>query len=528
MLQDYRLWQRDYLLEISRAMTSQLDLREVLRVILEAATELVGGQAGLIALVQPDSSYQITASYGLPTQVWPLLDPLFQDTPAEDAQDPQRWAIPNLRSRLGDVSRAVGIVFRQVVGLPMVIGNRLVGVIYVLRRDGAAFSPSDQRVLLSFAGQAAIAVQNAKLYSEVTQEKRRLDAIIENSGDGVMILDPEYRITVFNRALALMTGIPAEKALGRPCWEVLVSQDPGQDQSVCKLCPPAECRSGSQSRVEGDFTRPDGTRATFSITYSPLLDVNGQLVNIIANVRDITQIREAEEMKSTFISVISHELRTPVALIKGYASTLRREDANWDKETLRESLAVIEEESDRLDALIRNLLDVSRLQAGQMKLDKSDVRIDKMAERVINDFRTQTARHHFVLDFPKDFPVVQADHERLRQVLTNLLSNAIKYSPDGGQIMVSGRFDDEWVYVAVTDQGIGIPANERERIFDRFYRVESALSRRTQGAGLGLYLVKSVIDAHGGRIWVDSVPGQGSTFVFTLPRDEGSQRRGGL
>lgn len=519
MLQDYRLWQRDYLLEINRAMTSQLDLREVLRIILEGATELVGGQGGLIAMVQPDSSYQITASYGLPTQVWPLLDPLFQDTPAEDAQDPQRWTIPNLRSRLNEISDTVGTVFRQVVGLPMVIGNRLVGVIYVLRRDGAAFSTSDRRVLLSFAGQAAIAVQNARLYSQIAQEKRRLDAIIENSGDGVMILDPDYRISVFNRALAAMTGILAEEAIGRPCWEVLVSQDPGQDQSVCQLCPPSSCQDGNQAQVEGDFTRPDGTRVTFSITYSPLLDVDNKLVNIIANVRDITHIREAEEMKSTFISVVSHELKTPVALIKGYASTLRREDANWDKETLSDSLAVIEEESDRLDVLISNLLDVSRLQSGQMKLNKSDVRVDLMAARVVNDFGTQTARHTFALDFPADFPVIQADHERLRQVLTNLVSNAIKYSPDGGRIMVSGRFDDESVYVAVTDQGIGVSANDRERIFDRFYRVESALSRRTQGAGLGLYLVKSVVDAHGGRIWVDSEPGKGSTFVFTLPRE---------
>jgi signal transduction histidine kinase len=224
-------------------------------------------------------------------------------------------------------------------------------------------------------------------------------------------------------------------------------------------------------------------------------------------------------MKSTFTSVISHELKTPVALIKGYAGTLRREDADWDQETMRESLAVIEEESDRLTQLIDNLLDASRLQAGQMRLDKTDVRMDKLAARMVKEFRTQTSLHTFVLDFPEGFPPVQGDEERLRQVLSNLISNAIKYSPNSGEIRVSGRFDDERVYVAVSDQGIGIPAGERERIFDRFYRVDSALSRRTQGAGLGLYLVKSVIEAHRGHIWVASDPGQGSTFVFTLHRD---------
>jgi PAS domain S-box-containing protein len=448
-----------------------------------------------------------------------LLNPLFTDIPeAQGAPDPLHWNVPNLQQRLNDIARRVGIVLRQVVGLPMSVRDVLVGVIYVFRREGAAFSIADRRILSAFAGQAAIAVHNARLYYQVTQDKRRLDAIIENSGDGVMILDPSQRITVFNRALSIMTGIPASEALGRPCWEILVSQDP-KDQTVCALCPPADCQRGDKAYVESDFIRQDGTRITFGITYSPLLDTDNQLVNIIANVHDITHFREAEEMKSTFVSVISHELKTPVALIKGYANTLRREDADWDQETVSESLAVIEEESDRLASLIDNLLDVSRLQSGQMKLDRTDVRVDKMAERIVSDFRTQTGQHSFKIDFPADLPAVQADYERLRQVLTNLISNAIKYSPRGGRIMLSGRYDDKFVYVAVTDEGIGIPPGERDLIFERFYRVENVLSRRTQGAGLGLYLVKSVIDAHGGRIWVDSNLGEGSTFVFTLPRE---------
>ena len=165
----------------------------------------------------------------------------------------------------------------------------------------------------------------------------------------------------------------------------------------------------------------------------------------------------------------------------------------------------------------RSFLSTSRLQAGQMKLDKTDVQMARMAARIVREFRTQTKQHTFELDFPADFPLVQGYKERLRQVLSNLLSTAIKYSPDQGKITLSGRFDDRQVYIAVSDQGIGIPAGERERIFDRFYRVESALSRRTQGAGLGLYLAKSVVEAHGGRIWVSSTPGRGSTFVFTLP-----------
>ena len=522
MLQNYRVWERDYLLRISRAMTSQLDLRAVLRLILESATQLVGGQAGLIALSQPDGSYKLHASYGLPPAVLPLVRPLFADIPDSGQDiDPLQWTIPDLERRLNLVVSRIGIALRQIVALPMTINDDQVGVIYVLRREETAFTFSDRQTLSAFAAQAAIAVHNARLYQETARERQRLDAIIENSGDGVMLLDPEQRITRFNRSLSLMTGISAEEAVGQYCNEVLHLRDHFSDQEMPELvCPLDRCREGQRFSVEGDFVRDDSIRITLGITYSPLLDAEGQIVNIIANVRDITHFREAEEMKSTFISVISHELKTPVALIKGYAGTLRREDAHWDEETVRDSMAVVEEEADRLTQLIDNLLDASRLQAGEMQLSKTDVRLDYLAERLVSKFRTQSDQHTFELNFEEDFPPIQGDQERLNQVLSNLISNAIKYSPEGGTITVSGRYDPDQVFVAVTDQGIGIAASEHDRIFDRFYRVESALSRRTQGAGLGLFLVKSVVEAHGGRIWVSSKPGTGSTFVVALPRDE--------
>jgi signal transduction histidine kinase len=263
----------------------------------------------------------------------------------------------------------------------------------------------------------------------------------------------------------------------------------------------------------------DGREVSVGITYAPLWGADGQLLSLIANVRDITRFREAEEIKSTFVSVISHELKTPVALIKGYAGTLRRKDAHWDAETLDESLAVIEEESDRLDQLIDNLLDASRLQAGTLKLEIGFLALDKLAESLVQKFRTQTDNHLLTTDFPSDFPVVPGDVERLRQVLANLLSNAIKYSPQGGTIRVSGRAHPDRVVVSVRDEGIGLDPEDHDRVFERFARVDNALSRKTQGVGLGLFLVSAIIRAHGGRVWVQSAPGQGASFYFSLPRD---------
>jgi len=522
MLTDYRLRQREYLLEISRAMTARLDLPSVLRLIIQSAVEILSGRAGLIALRQEDGSFRIEASYGVSGRTEDFFSPLFSDIPGLGGRlDPLRWTIPNLEGKFHQVAQALGIGLTRVVALPMTIEDQLIGVVFVFRTGGIAFSQNDRQLLASFADQAAIAVQNARLYQQVSQEKARLDAIIEHSGDGVMILEPDRRITIFNRALAAMSAISAAEAVGRFCYDVLHLENvepPGVD-----LCDEASApifnSASDKLYVEGDIRRDDGSVVNASITYSPLFDSQSELANIIASVRDITRFREAEEMKSTFISVVSHELKTPVALIKGYAGTLSREDAQWDRETFHESLAVIEEEADRLTELIDNLLDVSRLQAGALKLEVGFVNVAHLAEKTVEKFRTQTSNHTFALDFSSDLPTVPGDEGRLRQVMDNLLSNAIKYSPDGGQIRVSGRADERQVYVAVTDKGIGIPEDEQENIFDRFYRVRSGVSQRTKGAGLGLFLVKAVVEAHGGQVWVESKPGQGATFVFTLPRE---------
>jgi signal transduction histidine kinase len=242
------------------------------------------------------------------------------------------------------------------------------------------------------------------------------------------------------------------------------------------------------------------------------------LVNIIADVRDITRFREADEIKSTFISVISHELKTPVALIKGYADTLLREDARWDPETTRESLTVVIEEADRLNQLIDDLLDASRLQAGGLQLEMEPVALDQLAQRVANRFGTQTQAHEIDVRFPDDFPVVTGDPGRLEQVLNNLVSNAIKYSAEGGRIELSGRASPNEIVVTVSDEGAGIPPEEQPRVFERFFRGTRERSQHTPGAGLGLYLAKAVVEAHDGRMWVESTPGEGSAFSFTIPR----------
>lgn len=512
LFSNYRLRQLEALLEISRALTARLDLPSLLRTILQYTVEMVQAEVGYIALTTPAGNLRLATGYGLPSQLFHALAPyLAQKNPEQDF-----WNETELRRQLSIIREASDTALEQVVALPLVLeGEATVGGIFLFRSGSVAFSAGDRTMLRDFADQAAIAVRNARQVELLRAEKARVEAVIENSPNGVMILDTQLRVAAINRVLSELVGMAQTEARGKTCAEVLRLQNT-TGEHICQLeqtPPPTGILYG-----EGDIVRPGHKRITVGVAYSPLFDRNGNLINIIATLTDITRFREAEELKSTFISVISHELKTPVSLIKGYASTLAREDAVLSPETVRESGRVIEEESNRLNELINNLLDASRIQAGALQLETEALSLPDLARATVERLQTQTPTHSFTLDFPPALPLVRGDERRLRQVFENLLTNAVKYSPQGGDIRLGGWREDGQVIVYVADQGIGIPFEEQEAVFERFYRVDSSLRRSTQGAGLGLFLVKAIVEAHGGRVWVRSQTGQGSTFFLALPQ----------
>jgi PAS domain S-box-containing protein len=358
-----------------------------------------------------------------------------------------------------------------------------------------------------------------------------LDAILEQNADGIMILDYQLTILRFNPSLGNMTGWNTADAIGKPHHDIFKWHGLRTDTDLAEALSNGWPLPGAAHLyVEGDLIRPDGKQISLGITYSPLMNHRGNMTNIIANVRDLTRYREEQALQKTFISVVSHELKTPVSIIKGFAGTLKRPDANWPPEMTQEYAAVIEDEADRLNDLIDNLLEASRLQSGTFKLNLTDeILLGKVASDTVLRLQNQTAKHTFSIKFPDNFPVVYGDERRLTQVFNNLLSNAIKYSPDGGDILISGQVHAEFVTVSVQDEGIGIPKHQQHRIFEKFSRLDNALSRNTEGTGLGLFLTKAIIEAHGGRIWFSRNTGDssqempGTTFTFSLPRSWGGK-----
>ncbi len=233
-------------------------------------------------------------------------------------------------------------------------------------------------------------------------------------------------------------------------------------------------------------------------------------------------LHEADRLRSQFISSVSHELRTPLTLIKGYSTSLLRQNVSWDEETQQEFLQIIDEKTDELRDLIDKLLQSAKLEAGALKLEKEPVLIPQLTQKIVEDIASRAKKHKLTIEFAPSFPVIEADIRCMEQVLRNLVENAIKYSPEGGEIIIAGDIKEDEILISVSDNGIGIPPEHRDRVFERFYRVDSPLTRGASGSGLGLSITKGHIEAHDGKIWLESTLGKGSKFCFSLPLDHQS------
>jgi len=518
MLPDFRVRQRDYLLEISRALTQELDQEKLLARILKISIEMLAGQAGLIALKEQDG-WRVATAHGIAPAFLSYLTPLLAE------ENVRELDVRELNRMLKELTYTASMGILNGTALPLAAHGQVIGVIFIFRNYPDLFTPNDRILLQSFADQAAIAVYNARLYGQISYEKQRLDALLDSAADGILILNADHTIERCNLSFEKLFGKPRDQIVGKGHAEIIRWAHDPQGRTL------DEAESGgwpltpnATLYVEGDLERPLPPPLPVGVTYAPLLSNEGKLRNIIVAVRDITHFRTADEIKSTFISIVSHELRTPVTLIKGYASTLRRDDAKWDKSTINDSLAVIEEEADRLSKMIDDLLDASRLQAGGLNINRADVSLPLLARRVVERLSTQSNKHTIVTDFPENFPVILADETRIEQVIVNLVSNALKYAAKG-EIKISGQVRPEQVVICVSDEGPGIEAKDLPHIFDRFYRSTKAV-KNTKGAGLGLYLARAIVEAHGGRIWADAPsasannpkPDSGARICFSLPR----------
>jgi len=492
-------------------------LSDKLYAILHYATDVLDGNGGLVALWhEKEGLFTEKVSYGLESSDIDQLRPLLQEAIPDLTDSEQNFG--RLSQFNPEVQTAVQMKHDPIIAAPLEIDQKMIGLMFVLRPYLAKpFEVRDQRLLSSFALLLSTLIHNFSLVHELAENKYKIDAILEMSSDGLTTIDPERRIISFNTGMERLTGWKKSEVIGRHCFDVLRISD-GKGVNLCQArCPIAGGVSGSCS-FEGVITSKDGQKVDVVMSYSLTRAPTGELRVAVSNIRDISRLRRTEDLSSMLLARVSHELQTPISIIKAYAGTLSRPDARWDEKTIRDKLQAIEEENDRLDGMVSKLLYTSRLQVGEFSLNKLLFDLPEQAQKVARRFIRQTKIHKIETSFPPDFPPVFADPEKIEEVLTNLVENSVKFSPEGGTITIKGELSNSSVLVTVADQGIGIPLRDHEYIFKRFYRVEYDSARAVKGTGLGLYICKTLIEAHGGQIWVDSELGKGTRMTFSLPR----------
>jgi len=362
-----------------------------------------------------------------------------------------------------------------------------------------------------------------ELADELSRRKKQDEAILRSIGDGVFAVDNNLKVVLFNKAAEKLTGWKAEETLGRTCREIFQFKNQ-KGEIVCNkssTCLAQKCFRTERVFSEGPLitTCPDGSEAILLETTSPIKDHHGFITGAVSVLQDVSERTRLEQLKLDFVSLVSHQLRTPISAIKWYLSSLiegRTGDLSDEQKLYLERAYTSNE---RQLEIIESLLNISRIEKGKIKLTLIEFSLVELAKETMVNFSEMAEERGLklkILEPAQELPKVRADRERIREVLENLLSNAIKFTKEGG-VTVSFEKTKTDVAVAVTDTGVGIPAEAIEKLFTKFYRVGQAPTIESEGTGLGLYIAKSLVELHGGKVWVESKVGKGSAFYFSLP-----------
>jgi PAS domain S-box-containing protein len=398
-------------------------------------------------------------------------------------------------------------------------------------RDGAIrlangdFSKSVDVLSGGEIGQLANAFNNMSTrlrdsYQRLEVETERDKTLLESLGEGVIAVDAQANITLINKQALEMLEIPAEEnAVGKPATQAFAIYGQ-QDQLLTPEQTPVTVALQSLKAVDEvvGFHKKAGAKILVNISANPVI-VKGAVVGAIMTVRDVTKEKEVDRMKTEFISLASHQLRTPLSAIRWFTEMLISGDAGQLLPEQLDFAKNISDSTDRMIALVNALLNISRIESGRIMVDPKPTDLRELVSGIINDLKAKTEekKQSLVISVHQDLPKISLDPRLIGQVYLNLLTNAVKYTPKGGEISVFISKKDDQVISQVTDSGYGIPKDQQSRVFQKFFRASNAVKVETDGTGLGLYLIKSVIESSGGKIWFESEEGKGTTFWFSIP-----------
>ncbi len=523
-----RLKELSTLLQTSTSVVSTLDSRIVLDRILEQVEKLMQTHmCAIVALEERSGVFRAQASRGLSKQyteqitILPneqhsvSLRAIREGKPVQISDIETEASFASLRER----ARAEG--YRSMLAVPLQTLHAPPAALIVYRKDPHVFSEREINLISSFANHATMAIENATLYEKsdlrLREQTRRLEALIQSLQDGLILEGLHGSILYYNKRITQLVNLE-EVDLSK--WTMtqfidhLVRQ--AEDHQQAKLYQEIQGAMQGKDHRHIEFTAlRERKKHYLRLQFFDVTDPEGESIGHGLILRDITRNREIDRMKSSLIATVSHELRTPLAAVKGYTTTLLAEDVSWDAQSQREFLEIILKETDRLSQLVTDLLDISRIEAGNLPIQRKECTLEELIQRAQLSAHP-TPSNRLQVHLAKDIPLLFVDPPRIETVLRNLIENAVKYAGEDSPIRLTATVEEQHVVVRVEDEGPGIPSEKHAQIFDSFYRLENGLTRRNPGAGLGLSICKGFVEAHGGEIWLEERK-KGACFAFSLP-----------
>lgn len=521
-----RIQEQATLLETSTAVVSSLDLETVLNQILEQMGRLLQIKMyAVIALDEENGNFRIRASRGLSKQFTEQLSiqPTEPDSvtmravhskepiQVSDTETDPSYTIRKQRAR------AEG--FRAILAVPLNTQHAPPTALLVFYPTPHKFTENEIQLLTSFANHAAMAIENAMLYERsdmrLREQTHRLEALMQSMHDGLILTNLQGKVIYANKRVRELAEVSTKNISGMHADQILANiidkaaEKPGKKNQIQKIL---NKRGEKKIEISQNI---QGQNIHLRLEVFNVNDEDGTAIGRGIFFHDITADRELDRMRSSLVSTVSHELRTPLAAIKGYASTMLAEDVEWDRDAQREFLTIISDESDRLTNLVNNLLDLSRIEVGSLKLSFEKCNIKEIINSAAKGARLST-KTKLEVRVGARLSNVYADPLRLESILRNLIENSIKYAGEEANIKVEVKKNAKGVIFHISDDGPGIPQKEGQRIFERFYRVDDSLTRLTSGAGLGLAICQGLVRAHGGKIWTEPQDA-GACIAFTIP-----------
>ena len=521
--------------QISKSVSTLFDFEETLFSIVGLITRQLGGDKGVITLFDHKDKLLKAVEPAFNLDSLQVKDLRMRSDEGVTGQVFCK-GVPILRNEIDEgtiriLNRAKIVNVKSVLAAPLKVKSQTLGVIHVFSGKVNNFQKEDLRLFTILSSQAAVVVNTSQIFREISEERKKDEALLTSIGEGVLAVDETQKIILLNSAGEQITGFLQEELLSKTIEESLDLIDKKRKKFLPEDSPVDKVLKTNKPINLDEVYLKKRDRTIFPARFSvaPTLDADDKIIGAIVVFADITHEKEIEQMKQELISIATHELRTPITGIKGYLDMILSGDTggvNLETKEIMQEMAMINQ---KLADLVDDLLNVGRIEQGRIEVKPQAMDLNKLIEEVIKELSIQAKDKKLELRYQKtEIPQVKADPDRTRQILINLIGNAIKYTParnasqsdaggPAGKVEISCEKKEKEIVTHVKDSGIGMSKEAQKSLFQKFYRIKNEKTRQITGTGLGLWICKQLVEMQGGKIWVESVEGKGSTFTFSLP-----------